>query len=786
MSFRIQCPGCQVRLQIEEAQCGQKVRCPKCNGVMQIPAAPVAETAVTSQPPPVARPIAAPVATPASPGPTPEQKAPAAPVAAFAAGQAPPQVSPAPAFPEPEDDDLSWSSEIAEGTPARRSARKSKKLPMTWIIAGACGGGVVLAATIWLVFMSWLQKPEEKAAAKNFWLAPKKNQPLVPAKAPPEKAPDPLPVLPRPEIPPGPAPAAIAPETIQKVKKATAYLKVTLVDGQVTEGSGFFAIDPGLIVTNAHVLGMLSASSWGPKDVEVVIGSGEPGEVQVSAQVLGVDRDSDLAILSIKDEQRRWPAPLAVDDAGHLAELQKVIVFGFPYGAQLGKNITISESTISSVRRSDGKTVTQLQLNGGISPGNSGGPVVDTRGVVIGVAVSIIRGTQINFAVPGDKVKSLLRGRVSRVAFGDPYRDGTNVKLPLELRYVDPLEKIQGLQLTVWTGKPGTSRPASAQQPQPESGDGPKQTVKLDYRDGKAEVELSLPSWDRDKAIWVQPVLTDAGQTFFWSEAVAYQPTSYAPLERKPATLAYLPELQPERTVKLKSTYKLQAVRGMQFSAAHHLESEVRENASKDTRGAAFRLQIASLKATEEVNGQSKTEQLEAEKQIRDQVITVVTDSQGKLLDRKNPQSPMGKEKKDKKIRREFTDVIDRLANTYELTCLTLSPQQLQPGETWQADLPMLITSKGKRQMIGIHAVCAFQGIREHEGQRQAQIALSGKVHDGAGNPIAGQISGKILFSLDKGYILLADIKIEAELAMGESLMTASLEAHLERSAGKK
>ena len=74
----------------------------------------------------------------------------------------------------------------------------------------------------------------------------------------------------------------------------------------------------------------------------------------------------------------------------------------------------------------------------------------------------------------------------------------------------------------------------------------------------------------------------------------------------------------------------------------------------------------------------------------------------------------------------------------------------------------------------------------EHEGQRQAQIAISGKVHDGAGNPLAGLISGKILFSLDKGYLLLADIKIEAEVSTGESLMTASLEAHLERTARKK
>src|ERR1700694_5236061 len=50
MPLRIQCPGCQTRLQIADANQGQKVRCPKCNGIMQIPAAPVAAFAPASAP----------------------------------------------------------------------------------------------------------------------------------------------------------------------------------------------------------------------------------------------------------------------------------------------------------------------------------------------------------------------------------------------------------------------------------------------------------------------------------------------------------------------------------------------------------------------------------------------------------------------------------------------------------------------------------------------------------------------------------------------------------------
>ncbi len=64
--------------------------------------------------------------------------------------------------------------------------------------------------------------------------------------------------------------------TLQKIKDATVYFRVTQPDGSIAQGSGFFGLAPGLVLTNAHVLGMLSAEGRRPKRVEVVYHSGLP------------------------------------------------------------------------------------------------------------------------------------------------------------------------------------------------------------------------------------------------------------------------------------------------------------------------------------------------------------------------------------------------------------------------------------------------------------------------------------------------------------------------------
>ena len=168
-------------------------------------------------------------------------------------------------------------------------------------------------------------------------------------------------------------------------------------------GSGFFLPD-GRIATNRHVV-------EGATRIRVV-GNNER-ELGGATYAEAVGRSADLAILP-----RIGSAPATLPVATRLPEAgESVVVIGAPEGL----SNTVSTGIVSAIRQIGGRTL--VQISAPISHGSSGGPVLNMRGEVIGVSVSILsEGQNLNFAVPATELQSLSRTSPGRIAFTDNLR----------------------------------------------------------------------------------------------------------------------------------------------------------------------------------------------------------------------------------------------------------------------------------------------------------------------------------------------------------------------------
>ena len=163
-----------------------------------------------------------------------------------------------------------------------------------------------------------------------------------------------------------------------------------------SSGSGFIIDTDGRVVTNQHVVS-------GNRSVTVRMHDG----TEYQASVLGVDGVADLAVVDIVPEIAL--TPLSLGDSSLVQVGEEVIAIGYPLGYQLGQSQTVTRGIISSKRIYDG--VEHLQTDAAINSGNSGGPLFNRSGQVIGVntwGVDFTVADNIAFAVSINEVKSRL------------------------------------------------------------------------------------------------------------------------------------------------------------------------------------------------------------------------------------------------------------------------------------------------------------------------------------------------------------------------------------------
>ncbi|PZR41768.1 MAG: serine protease [Azospira oryzae] len=189
-------------------------------------------------------------------------------------------------------------------------------------------------------------------------------------------------------------------DAVQKVKNAVVKIDVfkKANDGKLRpagSGSGFIFSSDGLIFTNSHVVN---------KADKIMVSLLNENEIE--ATLIGQDPDSDLAILKI---YANGYSVARMGDAANLQIGQFVIAIGNPYGYQHTVTTGVVSALGRSLRTQSGRLVDNvIQSDAALNPGNSGGPMINTDGEVIGVNTAIIQGAQgLSFSVDINTAKAI-------------------------------------------------------------------------------------------------------------------------------------------------------------------------------------------------------------------------------------------------------------------------------------------------------------------------------------------------------------------------------------------
>ena len=246
-------------------------------------------------------------------------------------------------------------------------------------------------------------------------------------------------------------------------------------DVEFGTGSGFIFTPYGHVLTNYHVIESTTIEDRiGRRDVQVELSvdrievvlpgsTGSDTDMRFSASIEAVDPDLDLAVLSIAGGDLPY---LAFGDSEAVAQGDAVQVYGFPFGRQVevGKinlpdivpRVSASRGSVAAARTDASGGTAYLQTTATVNPGNSGGPMLDEDGYVLGVVRLKLRDADgIGFAIPVNAVKDFLTFNgydqllpVARLRLGpEQSLDGKG----LALRMPETLEDVSPARLRAFT-----------------------------------------------------------------------------------------------------------------------------------------------------------------------------------------------------------------------------------------------------------------------------------------------------------------------------------------------
>ena len=192
-------------------------------------------------------------------------------------------------------------------------------------------------------------------------------------------------------------------------------------------GSGFIIDAKGIVVTNNHVI-------QGAEDIMVTVN----GEKEYEAKIIGADPLSDLAVLEIQSKDKFVPVKFGDSDKARIGDW--VIAIGNPYGF----GGTVTAGIISARNRSIGLSRYEdyIQTDASINQGNSGGPLFDMNGDVIGINTAILGQSGsigIGFAIPSNSAKKVIN---QLIEFGETKRGWLGVRIQNVTKEIADVEKL--------------------------------------------------------------------------------------------------------------------------------------------------------------------------------------------------------------------------------------------------------------------------------------------------------------------------------------------------------
>jgi len=219
---------------------------------------------------------------------------------------------------------------------------------------------------------------------------------------------------------------------------AVVHIEVRGGDASGGSGSGFFISPDGYLLTNSHVV-------HGGRDVRVFLADGR----KLSSDIVGEDPYTDLAVLRVSADEI---SHLTLADSDSVRPGQIAIAIGSPMGFQQTVTAGIVSGLGRSLRGASGRLIDGvIQTDAALNPGNSGGPLVNTRGEVIGVNTAIIRPAQgICFAIASNTARwaaawLIKDGRIRRSFIGVA---GQNVPLLRKVVRYHHLKQETGVLVT--------------------------------------------------------------------------------------------------------------------------------------------------------------------------------------------------------------------------------------------------------------------------------------------------------------------------------------------------